>query len=55
MPPKKSKTSSSTSTNPDILRLLQALQQQTNAIAQQQIALQQKLNQQHQNQQHQDQ
>lgn len=55
MPPKKSKTSSSTSTNPDILRLLQALQQQTNAIAQQQIALQQQLNQQHQNQQHQDQ
>ena len=62
MPPKKKSkastanpTSTPTSTDPNLLRLLETLQQQTNAIAQQQMIFQQLQQQQNQSQQNQDQ
>ena len=41
MPPKKKNPITTSTTDPNILRLLETLQQQTNAIAQQQLTLQQ--------------
>ena len=42
MPPKKKNPTTTFTTDPNILRLLETLQQQTNAIAQQQLTLQQR-------------
>ena len=53
MPPKKKNqttTTTAATTDPNILRLLETLQQQTNAIAQQQLTLQQQFQQQDQHQ-----
>ena len=43
MPPKKKNPTTTSTTDPNILRLLETLQQQTNAIAQQQLTLQQRI------------
>ncbi|KAL8114586.1 hypothetical protein AgCh_021449 [Apium graveolens] len=43
MPPKKKNPTTTFTTDPNILRLLETLQQQTNAIAQQQLTLQQRI------------
>lgn len=43
MPPKKKNPTTTSTTDPNILRLLETLQQQTNAIAQQQLTLQHRI------------